>query len=52
MRKCQVQAGAFDKDVETYNPSAILEITVACLERKATRLMVSRHSDSRHNVSK
>ena len=38
--------GAFDKGVETYNFSAILEITEAALEGNATRLMVSRHSDS------
>jgi hypothetical protein len=46
--KFQVHMGAFDKGVETYDFSAILEITVACLEGpgKATRLMVSRHSDS------
>ena len=31
--------------VKTYNFSTILEITVAGLEGKATRLMVSRHSD-------
>ena len=33
-------SSAFDKGVETYEFSAILEITVACLEGNATRLMV------------
>lgn len=37
--------GAFDKGVETYNFSAILEITVVGPEGKAKRLMVSQHSD-------
>ena len=32
MRKCQVKTDPFNKDVETYNFSAILEITVAGLE--------------------
>ena len=37
----EVHTGAFDKGVETYNFSAIFENTVAGLEGKATRLMVS-----------
>ena len=37
--------GSFDKGVETYIFSTILEITVAGFEGKAKRLMVSRHSD-------
>ena len=41
----QVHTGIFDKGIETYNFSAILEITVAELDGKATRLMVSRHSN-------
>ena len=41
-----VPTGVFDKGVETYNLFAILEDTVAGLEVKATRLMVSRNSDS------
>ena len=43
--KFQVHTGAFDKGIETYIFFAILEITVARLDGKATRLMVSRHSD-------
>ena len=39
------QADAFDKGIETYSFSAILEMTVAGLDGKATRLMVSTHSD-------
>ena len=42
----QDQTSALDKSIETYNFFAILENTVAGLEGKATRLMVSRHSDS------
>ena len=45
VEEIQVQMGAFDKSVKTYNLSAILEITVLGLEGKAKRLMVSRHSD-------
>ena len=37
--------GAFNKGIKTYKISACLEI-VPCLEGKATRLMVSRHSGS------
>ena len=47
--KYQVHRGAFNKGVETYIFSAILEITVAGLDGKATRLMVSRHSDPNWN---
>ena len=51
-------SSAFDIDkavVKTYNFLEILEITVPGLEEKATRLMVSRHSDPiplGHKVSK
>ena len=50
--ECQVQTGAFDKGIQTYNFSAILEIIVAGLDRKATRLIVSRHSKSNISGSK
>ena len=43
-RRRNVKTGAFDKDVKTYNFSAILEITFAGLEGKANHLMVSRDS--------
>ena len=40
-----MRTSGFDKGVQTYNFSAILEITVAGFEGSATRKMVSRHSD-------
>ena len=55
VRDCQVQTGALDKGVETHTFSPIMEITVPGFEEKATRLMVSRHSESSSsglNVSK
>ena len=38
--------GCIQQRQETYNFSAILEITVSVLEEKATRLIASRHSGS------
>ena len=41
LRKAMSSPGAFDKGIETYIFSAILENIVVGLDGKATRLMVS-----------